>query len=76
MCQMLRVSTASKVPSLIHNLLGDKVKEVLTEVKMSGIRKASGAANQKKTYQRKDGVTVLGPVYGVLSIVGLTINNN
>jgi len=35
----------------------------MTEVKMSMIRKRSQDDNQKKTYERKDSVTVLGMVW-------------
>jgi hypothetical protein len=38
------------------------VKQEMTEVKMSMIRKGSQDDNQKKTYERKDSVTVLGMV--------------
>ena len=38
------------------------MKEEMTEVKMSMIRKRSQDDNQKKTYDRKDSVTVLGMV--------------
>jgi hypothetical protein len=38
------------------------LKEGLTEVKMSGIRKRAAAPDKKKTYQGADRVTVLGLV--------------
>ncbi len=38
-------------------------KDVLTEVKMSWMRKRVAAVNEKKTYQSMDTVTVLGLVY-------------
>ncbi len=41
------------------NKMGGQVKQEVTEVKMSMIRKRSQDHNQKKTYQRKDSVTVL-----------------
>jgi len=43
-------------------VLGDKVKETLTEVKMSAMCKRAAEANEKKTYQSTDRVTVLGLV--------------
>jgi hypothetical protein len=43
-------------------MIGVKVKETLTEVKMSGMRKRAGETDKKKTYQRTDRVTVLGLV--------------
>ncbi len=46
----------------LENRLGDQVKQEMTEVKMSMIRKRSQDDNQKKTYERKDSVTVLGMV--------------
>ena len=39
------------------------MKQELSEVKMSMIRKRSQDDNQKKTYERKDSVTVLGMVW-------------
>jgi hypothetical protein len=42
--------------------LGDKVKEALTEVKMSVMHKRPEEDNEKKTYQSTDRVTVLGLV--------------
>ena len=38
-------------------------KDLLTEVKMSWMRKRVAAVNEKKTYQSMDTVTVLGLVY-------------
>ena len=38
------------------------MKEGLTEVKMSGMRKRATETDKKKTYQRADRVTVLGLV--------------
>ena len=46
--------------SVKGDLLGDKVKEALTEVKMSGMRKRYELDDQRKTYERTDRVTVLG----------------
>jgi hypothetical protein len=43
-------------------LLGGKVKQALTEVKMSSMRKRAGEADKKKTYRGADRVTVLGLV--------------
>jgi hypothetical protein len=51
-----RISTKSR------NKLGDKVKETLTEVKMSGMCKRGVVTDKKKTYQGSDRVTVLGLV--------------
>jgi hypothetical protein len=45
-----------------RNSLGAKVKETLTEVKMSGMRKRVAETDKKKTYQRTERVTVLGLV--------------
>ena len=42
-----------------RNSLGDKVKQQMTEVKMSMIRKRSELPNQNKMYQGTDRVTVL-----------------
>jgi hypothetical protein len=44
------------------NRFTDKVKETLSEVKMSGMRKRAVEDDKKKTYQRVDRVTVLGLV--------------
>ena len=58
-----RLDNVEKIISTkTHNRLGDQVKQELTEVKMSMIRKRSQDDNQKKTYERKDSVTVLGMV--------------
>ena len=45
-----------------RNSLGDKVKQQMTEVKMSMILKRSDLSNQNETYQGTERVTVLGLV--------------
>ena len=54
--------TEKRINTKARNSLGDKVKEALTEVKMSGMRKRTTETNEKKTYQGTDRVTVLGLV--------------
>ena len=49
-------------PSLGTHSETRKVKETLTEVKISVIRKRTVETNEKKTYQSTDRVTVLGLV--------------
>jgi hypothetical protein len=47
------------ISTKVRNSLGAKVKQALTEVKMSIIRKRSAEADKKKTYRVADRVTVL-----------------
>ena len=56
-----------RIKTKTRNRLGDQVKQELAEVKMSMIRKRSQDDNQKKTYERKDSVTVLGMVCGKMA---------
>ena len=53
---------AKRISTKARNSLGGKVKQALTEVKMSGMRKRSAEADKKKTYRCEDRVTVLGLV--------------
>jgi len=58
-----RLHNAEKrISTKTRNRLRPEVKEALTEVKMSALRKRSERVNEKKTYQRTDRVTVLGLV--------------
>ena len=51
-----------RISTKARNRLSGKVKEALTEVKMSGIRKRAAESDKKKTYRGADRVTVLGLV--------------
>ena len=58
-----RLHNAEKcISTKTRNRLGDKVKDALTEVKMSRMRKRSEEEQHKKTYKSSDKVTVLGLV--------------
>jgi hypothetical protein len=54
--------SAKRISTKARNRLGGKVKQDLTEVKMSGIRKRAAETDKKKTYRCVDRVTVLGLV--------------
>ena len=54
--------SAKRISTKARNRLGGKVKQALTEVKMSSIRKRETEADKKKTYRGTDRVTVLGLV--------------
>jgi hypothetical protein len=54
--------SAKRISTKARNRLGGKVKEALTEVKMSSMRKRAAEADKKKTYRGADRVTVLGLV--------------
>ena len=55
-------NTGKHINTKTHSTLGVTVKQQLTEVKMSMIRKRSKFSNQNKTYKGTDRVTVLGLV--------------
>ncbi len=52
----------TQVSTKARNQLGGKVKETLTEVKMSGMCKRAAETDKNKTYRDTDRVTVLGLV--------------
>jgi hypothetical protein len=54
--------SAKRISTKARNSLGGKVKQALTEVKMSSMRKRAAEADKKKTYRGADRVTVLGLV--------------
>jgi hypothetical protein len=54
--------SAKRISTKARNSLGAKVKQALTEVKMSSMRKRAAEADKKKTYRGADRVTVLGLV--------------
>jgi hypothetical protein len=62
--------TQKSIITKTRNLLEHKVKETLTEVKMSVMRKRTVETDKKKTYQRADRVTVLGLVCEKMTVSG------
>jgi len=54
--------SAKRISTKARNSLGGKVKQALTEVKMSGRCQRAAEADKKKTYRDVDRVTVLGLV--------------
>ena len=52
-CERLQ-NAEKRISTKTRNLLGDKVKEAMTEVKMSEMRKGSELDNQKKMSKRSE----------------------